>query len=244
MADPAGPGAAKPDPAAAPAEQHDPAFTFLGLKIVRRTDLLAATAFLLAMVSTIYQFWGFVRGPVVTLYPPDRVVLFFDRMADGRTILRLAGDLTLVNTGRPGRDAVLRDVDLTLSIDGKPVSRQNWLSFVRVERDGQTLKIDPLENAHPLQVPGGAAVSKTVSFAPLPEGCGGDRPCAANYLADGDALTALVSARRLTVGFEARQFGEPGRKTARCEITVGDAIALNLGQNGWHTTSCVNTDEP
>lgn len=218
----------------------EPAFAFLGLTIVRKTDLLAATAFLLAAITTIYQFWGFVRGAELAMYPPDRVVLLFDKMADGRTIARLAGDLTLINSGQPGRDAVLRDVDAVLSLDGKPLSRQRWLSFARITRDGDKLSIVPEASAHPLQVAGGATISQTVSFAPRPEDCGGTAPCAANYIGWDDFIARLLAAKRLRIDFEARTFGSNALLRARCEITVSEALVFNLSANGWHSAACVD----
>ena len=216
----------------------EPSFRLLGLTIVRKTDLLAATAFLLALGTTLYQLWGFARGADVTLYPPDRVVLFFDELADGRTIIRLAGDMTLINSGQPGRDAVLRDIDATLAIDGKPVSRQRWVSFARLERDGTALTVAAVTSAHPLAVAGGSTVSQTVSFSPLPEGCGGTLPCAANFVDWRDFTGRLLRGQVLRIGFEARVFGGRRPLTARCDVAISEALTFNLTANGWHSAAC------
>jgi hypothetical protein len=45
------------------------------LEISRRTDILALAAFLLSLSGVIYQGSMFVRGPVVTLYPPQHVLI-------------------------------------------------------------------------------------------------------------------------------------------------------------------------
>lgn len=222
------------------------AFSFLGLKIERKTDLLAATAFLLALITTGYQFWGFVRGADLTIYAPDRIVLFYDGAPDGRVFLRFAGDVTFINSGQVGHDLVVRDVDATLFLDGKSITRQRWLNSVRITRIDGKSDIVPLDSARPVQVGGGAAISQTLSFAARSEDCGGIAPCPKNFVFQDDFTTLLEKATKFAVEFEARSFGQGHVKRARCEAKVTEEQRLTLAMDNLVALVCTSnlSDSP
>jgi hypothetical protein len=52
--------------------------SFLGFVIVTKGDLLAAAAFLLSLVSVIYQLSSWIKGPSPSVYPPELIYVFFD----------------------------------------------------------------------------------------------------------------------------------------------------------------------
>ncbi len=219
-----------------------PTFSFLGLRVERKTDLLVATAFLLASITTGYQFWGFMRGARLAVYPPDKIDLFYGQSMGGNSFLRFAGDVTFVNSGQVGQDLVVRDVDATLSLDDKPISRQRWLNSVRLERKDDRPILEPLEGAHPVQVAGGSTVSHTFSFAARPDDCGGSSNCAENFVTESDFTTAFQVATRLALKYEVRSFGGAKAMTAECEVTLTPAYRLALAEDDWVSLPCVEQE--
>lgn len=179
----------------------EPWFKFLGLIIVRKADLLAAAAFLLAISSVAYQLWEIARGAQVTLYHPDIVYIYFDKYPDNTYVTRFAGEVSLTNGGAIGRDAIVRSISIRVQarknyalpqgfwsrfIYSKFGSRffatnreisddtsfiEEWTSFVKASREGTELSLDPVETAHPLPIAGSSALSRMMTFAPSPVDC-------------------------------------------------------------------------
>src|SRR4029078_4115529 len=108
-------------------KRHNPPenwFTFLGLVIVRRTDLLAGAAFVLSLSTVVYQAWQFVRGANPQMYHPDTVFVYFDQYANGVTGTRFAGQLSFTNDGEVGQNAIIRDVSLSARIGAKKIEEK------------------------------------------------------------------------------------------------------------------------
>src|SRR4051794_40492617 len=81
-------------------------FSLFGLVVVRKTDLLAATAFALSASAILFQLWEFMRGASPSIYYPDTVYVYFDRYANGITATRFAGQISFTNSGASGHNTV------------------------------------------------------------------------------------------------------------------------------------------
>jgi hypothetical protein len=223
-------------------------FKLLGLVVVTKTDLLAAAAFFLAVSTAIYQGWQFINGADVALYHPDTVYVFFDRYASRRVVTRFAGQISLTNTGAQGRDAILRELSMTISVGGKKFS-ERWTSFALVSRKGDRLSVEPKETAHPVPVNGGSAISHTISFAPVNRTC--ERPVKnegscnadADFVSDDDFLGLIQTNDRVDLTFVGTLFKSNRILTSMCTIEVTPRLRQMLPENDRFPAQCSSVPE-
>ena len=219
-------------------------FNFLGLVVLRRTDLLAAAAFVLSISAVTYQLWQFVRGASPTLYAPDTLYIFFDKYANGVTATRIAGQLSFTNSGDAGHNATIRDVSATVSTAKRSIE-ENWLSFAKVSRSGTELVFDINESAHPFVIDGGGASSYLVTFAPRVRDCSELMSKIANcnqamdFVSDIDFIKDLYASRNLTVAFVGTLFDSRKRLTTSCRTEVTNDLITTIALNSWYAARCV-----
>ena len=226
--------------------------SLFGFVIVTKSDLLAAAAFLLSLITVVYQFSSWVRGPAPSVYPPDVMYVFFDQYANNRTIVRFAAQLSFVNTAEAGHDAIVRDITLQESAKDDLSIKQQWLSFVTIQRDRTRLMVVPKEAAHPFPIIAGGAMSNTVSFAPLEQAClrsvnGSPKApiavaCDSDqyFVTDIDFLNKIADIDALTLQFSARIVGSGRPLVTSCTLPVGVALRQYLAENEWFAASGAN----
>jgi hypothetical protein len=229
-----------------------------GLVVVTKTDVLAAVAFVLALWSASYSFYGYARGAVPTLYHPETIYIYFDKYADSSRNVRLAGEISLTNSGAEGRNTILREVSTRVTIEGaeahKRTFEEKWNSFVKVSRRGTVLSIDPSEAARPVVMEGGGAVSQMVSFAPVPVDCAteksdrkdiGEADCDTkqNFVQDNAFLIALSKATRINVDFIGTILGTTRPLTSTCYVLVTENLMAGLYNNDWFAARCFSSEK-
>src|SRR5947209_5273516 len=110
-------------PGQTPAGNGTARLNFLGLKIARDTDILAAAAFVNSIdwivYQIIYQVYGFYQGPEVVQFPPEQI-LFFTEVGNGVYCIHAGAQLSYANKGREGFNTVLKRARMTFSLTGKP----------------------------------------------------------------------------------------------------------------------------
>jgi hypothetical protein len=216
-------------------------FTFLGFVIVRKADFLAATAFILAAASSIYQIGGYLWGPHLTMYLPDRVIIAYDHFPDGTVVTRAYGQITFTNSGAEGRSATIKEVHLSLDA-GKVHSDQYWFAFSRTKRVGQSLQIDETEQANPVLIPGAATVTKSIGFAPRLDDCS-SRECEGKSNLIDDKTFGHELARNLgkniKLTFSATTFQNGEVTPVSCYVSITDGLILALSMNDWTWARCV-----
>jgi hypothetical protein len=223
-------------------------FSLFGLVVVRRTDLLAAAAFVLSASTAGYQLWGFARGANVTLYHPDTVYIYFDLYANGVTATRFAGEVSFINSGEIGQNAIVRDLSLTIDV-GTIKFEEHWLSFAEISRK-ETTKIDvkPKESAHPLLVPGGSAAGQLVTFAASISECDNSLATAnscnetLNYVSDIAFLRELSSGHQIQLKFKGTLIGSKVVENS-CTIRITEDMKLTLAGHDWYAAKCSNVPE-
>ena len=221
--------------------------SFLGFVLATKSDLLAAAAFLLSLISVTYQASLWLKGPSPSVYPPDLVYVFFDKYANNRTVVRFASQLSFVNTAEAGHDAIVRDISLEITAKGFD-NIQEWLSFVTVQRDGTRLLVAPKEAAHPFPVVAGGAVSNTVSFAPVEQSCPQvevksieeNKSCDSDryFVSDTDFLQKVGDIDALNLKFTVRFVGFSRAFVAFCTIQIGVAFRQYMSENDWFAARC------
>ncbi|GIQ77094.1 hypothetical protein [Bradyrhizobium sp. RD5-C2] len=219
-------------------------FTILGLIIVRRTDLLAATAFVISLSTLSYQLWQFAKGSNPIIYPPDTLYVFFDRYPNGVTATRIAGQLSFTNSGEAGHNAVLQDVSATIKL-GERTIEEYWLSFGTVTRRDTEFTLEVKEAAHPFVVDGGGAVSHMVTFSPRVRDCvpqvSTTVTCqqGADFVTDIDFLKLLAPQKTLNVTFTGRVLGSSRTLKGNCSTSITDDFMQTLAKNDWYAARCV-----
>jgi hypothetical protein len=219
-------------------------FDFLGLVIVRKADLLAATAFVLAAGSAVYQAGGYLRGARLSAFAPDSLLIFFDHYSDGSVVTRVAGQVTFINGGQLGRNGTIREA--SVEIEGPGFSdRQYWTSFPAIERDDETLNIKQVEDAHPLQIPGEGTVSKLIGYAPRTDLCEPNTTCntANRFISDTEFLKLLSPhlGETLLISFNAVSFQSGEVAPSACRVPITRELITYLAANDWYAARCTPT---
>ncbi len=222
-------------------------FRFLGLVVIRKTDLLAGAAFFIAVSTSIFQLLSFLRGADVALYHPDTVYIFFDKNASGFTSTRVAGQVSFTNGGDAGRNAIIRSVTVFIKI-GTDTYRQEWFSFASLTRTDTHLQIAPKEPAHPIVVSGGSAGSEMIAFSPRKHACASEIPkpgavaCEmdADYISDDLFLEKALRVENLELIFVATQFNSRKSLESTCIVPITATFKTVLPANDWIAASCVS----
>jgi hypothetical protein len=217
-----------------------PAISFLGLRIERKTDILAGTAFILAIISASFQTLSFFRGADVSLYSPDQIVIYFDTYPNGDVVTRIAASMNYVNRGEPGYSGTIRRERVAFELKGAKYE-QSWQAFERLDRKGTTLEFYRESDARPTPVPGSSAVSHSTVFAPQPVRCSNaDRGCDPfrNFLTKPKFLSSLDNIQILTFNFSADIVGRSQPVTASCSVDINDGMVALIMMNQWYTASC------
>ena len=225
--------AGDPDPA-------ERSFRFLGLTVIRKTDLLAAAAFFISVSTVIIQLYGFARGARLAMFAPDTVYVRFDPYADRSIVTRVAAQVTVTNSGDAGASAVLRDVSATISV-GDLHFTEPWFSFADISRQGIRFIAKPTGPAHPFVIAGGGAESVLVYFAPAIRSCTGQSGCDehGDYVSDQKFLQVLDKAGIFTVALSARSVGSDHLLGATCSVKLSREAFDTLAENGWYAARCI-----
>jgi hypothetical protein len=208
------------------------------IKISRRTDILALTAFLLSLSGVVFQGFMFLRGAKVTLYPPQQVLIFADTPSQGtEDRVRVNARMTYVNTGYIGHNAVVRREGVTFRIGAENFA-QGWESFTVPVTKGETLSWDKQDEAHPVPVNAGSAASHQTSFAPHPiRGVTGNRKFK-YYLSWEEFIKKIKQKDHLEFIWVAEIAGTSKSRRATCRIELDDHFKIHLGHKRWGTAIC------
>jgi len=236
---------AREESGAAASAPPEPYFQLFGFVLVRKADVLAATAFLLALLSTAYQFSGYLMGPRVRQFPPDRILIYFDKYPDGSVATRFAGQTTFSNAGLSGHGATIKDVILTVNGPGIQV-RQRWNSFAVAERHDWHLSIKPQADAAALQVPGEQTLSRLITYAPAAERCALLQKCKSSFPTPDDtvflhAIDGHVGGS-LTFTFASSTFEGSGIESVSCDVVLTAELVTALAASDWYLAPCFATE--
>jgi hypothetical protein len=210
------------------------------LEISRRTDILALAAFLISLSGIIYQVGLFVRGPVVTLYPPQHVLIFAHTPSPGsEQIVRFNARMTYVNTGEVGHNVVVKKERLTFRL-GEETLMQAWESFTIPVPRGSELTWDKQDDAHPLPVNAKSSESHQTSFTPYPvRGLApDDNRKFANYLSWDEFITKIARQEQLEFEWVAEIYGSSKVHRATCWIELDQHAKAHLAQKKWEAIAC------
>jgi hypothetical protein len=210
------------------------------LEISRRTDILALAAFLISLSGLLYQVSMFVRGPVVTLYPPQQVLIFADTPSPGsEAIVRFNARMTYVNTGEVGHNVVVKKERLTFKL-GDEKLLQEWESFTTAVPRGSELTWNKQDDAHPVPVNAKSSESHQTSFTPYPvRGIGqDDNRKFAYYLSWDEFIQKLARQEKLELEWVAEIYGSSKVHRATCWLEFDQHTKAHLAQKKWEAMAC------
>lgn len=214
--------------------------SFLGLSIHRKTDILAATAFFLAVAGTLFQVFNYFRGPRPSMFPPEFVTVFFDTYPNGDTIVRFAAAISYANSGDATYGAVLKREWIDYSLHSIKYE-QVWQSFQAIERNGTSIVFRSESNAKPTPIPGASAISHTTVFAPRPVVCrSSEANCQPyrNYVTRSEFLGSLSGTESVSITFHAQLVGSSAEFMATCSVGLDAGVIALLVMNNWYYAQC------
>jgi hypothetical protein len=217
----------------------------LGLRIERKTDLLAAAAFILAAAGAIFQSVSFIRGAEIKVFPPQTVTLFLDPYPNGDTFIRIAANMSYVNQGEAAYGATIERESVAFTL-AKQTYVQTWHSFQRLGRKGLLLDFNLIGAAQPVPVPGATSISNATVFAPYMVRCKGtSSPCNPNenFLSLATFLKASDGTESLDLEFRANIVGRKSPLVTRCTVDLDNSLVAILLLNRWYTASCWPTSD-
>ena len=210
------------------------------LEISRRTDILALAAFLISLSGVLYQVSLFVRGPVVTLYPPQQVLIFADTPSPGsEEIVRFNARMTYVNTGEVGHNVVVKKERLTFKL-GDEKLMQEWESFTIPVPRGPELTWNKQDDAHPVPVNAKSSESHQTSFTPYPiRGLEkNDNRKFAYYLAWDEFIKKIERQEKLELEWVSEIYGSSKVHRTTCWLEFDQHTRAHLAQKKWEAIAC------
>lgn len=212
--------------------------SFLGLSIQRKTDVLALTAFVISLLTGAAQLIDWVKGPQITLYPPERVVIYTYLQSGGTATVRIAAPMSYTNTAPAQYAATIKAESVDMQV-GHVLSHQKWLSFAQLRRDGSRFDPQLISDASPFPIPGGSSVSHSTLFSPFPSDCAsGQQACArfSQYISEND-FTKSLDADRIDLTFTSEVYGG-SVQSVDCYVELDEAVKTLWLANGAVTALC------
>lgn len=212
---------------------------WLGVEIEKRTDFLALTAFLLALLATLFQIYGYLRGPKVKLFPPEQVLFIADRYSDNLHVIRINARMAYVNSGDPGQNATIRKERVRFTF-GEKTYEQTWQAFQTFDNVGTKLIPYFRGEARPVPINAGSSISHETYFAPHPIRCPVDNPkCKKweNLINLPDFLKGVAGLKPLELSFYADIFDKK-TEVARCKVDIDNDLLESLISFGWYAPRC------
>jgi hypothetical protein len=242
---PATPPPAKPD--------VEPLWNVFGLRVGRKTEIIALVAFVLSVSGVCWQVFNYTRGAVVRLFPTDQIV-FTASEALGRNyagesnMLALIVSMSYVNDGETGHNAIIRREYVSISIGGRDIEHR-WYEFGSSDVENSALKFKRDSEARPFPATAASATSHETLFAPWEIDCSqAAPPCdpGKNFITWADFISAIKTDPRIAVTTRADVY--PSKKVAAsCAVRLRDWEIGVLERDHWLSAACVDTtasDEP
>lgn len=218
---------------------------FIGTEI-GFSDLLAAAAFILALMSAAVHVIYFARGARVQLFAPDLAVLILEENpVNGERYLRIAARMAYANTGRIGYNDTIHREEVELSF-GDENYRQFWQSEQHITAANGKLIQKYLNEAGPFPIVAGSSVSREVYFAPVPERCdGGTSSCEEyrQFIPAHKAIGLIKNHERMKLTFKSHLLSQQEPLISECEIDIGQEVAFMLLNNTWLSMRCFGPSE-
>jgi hypothetical protein len=222
-------------------------WNFFGLRVGRKTEIIALVAFVLSVSGVLWQVFNFTRGAVVQLFPSDQIVVTavnrIGRNYSGQdNLLALIASMSYANDGEVGHNAIIRREYISLSFGGRQVEHR-WYEFGSSDVQEANVFFKRESDARPFPVIAGSAASHETLFTAWEVDCDGkENNCdpATNFVKWDEFLTAVKANNRLLVTTKASIY--PKRiVTASCEVRLRKWEIEILEKEQWLAATCNET---
>jgi len=105
--------------------------SIFGLRIERKTDILAFAAFLIAITGTANQIFHEARGPNIKLFQPNGIIFHFFDYGNEKKFLRLGLRSSYINSARRDYTGVVLNEYIVFEINDKKY-KQVWGDLVHI----------------------------------------------------------------------------------------------------------------
>jgi len=214
-------------------------YRLFGIEVERKTDILAAAAFIISITGLAYQLYGFFQGPAVIQFPPEQV-LFFPEQSGNQYYVHAGAQVSYVNKAREGKNAVVKLQRMTFDLDGKTYELK-WQLFEKFSSNGnQLIRSGNPEPAEPIIIKAGEAVSKETHFAPRtlsvvnPSDSG---TAYKNFLRWDEFVSKLAKVKEFDVRIVSEYYGLKDQET-KVFIRITPALIKSLETDRWSAPSC------
>lgn len=206
----------------------------LGIEIESKTDILAASAFILSLGGLLAQAAIILKGPRIELDGPKQVLIYTKSYNDGEAYVAIASKSSYVNTGSPSFSDILRSESAELQVE-KRLIRFISDDFVDIDAESGKLVISRESSWEPLRLSSGDVATITTSFVPMP-GENGD----SSSFVDMKEFLSLTrkSGPSRSIVFRLNSSTFHGQGIAfTCRLRVGD-FWVGLARRGWSAPLC------
>lgn len=231
-----------------PAGDQELTWNFLGLRIARKTEIIALVAFILSASGVIWQIYIYTRGAVVRLFPTDQILFTATdtlqrNYAGEDNLLALIATMSYVNDGDAGQNAVVRRENISFSLGSLNVEHR-WYEFGTSDVNNGSLKFKTDSEARPFPVAAASATSHETLFAPWEIDCstmGTSCNPAKNFVKWSDFISSIKSNPVITFTTKADVYPSK-RITATCTVKLRDWEIAILEKDKWLPVACIDLD--
>jgi hypothetical protein len=224
----------------------EPLWNFLGLRVARKTEIIALAAFTLSLGGVLWQIENLARGPVITLFSPDQIIIAtadkLGRNYPGQpNLLLLIASMTYVNSGNTGHNAIIRRENISFSLEDREVEHQGDQFGYSDIKDGN-LVFHADGPARPFPINASSAVTHETLFAAWPVQCdGATNRCdpRRNFVKWDDFLKEIKITKRFSVTMSAEVYSSGPVSAAACTVRLPDGVVKILEQEQWYAVTCI-----
>lgn len=209
-------------------------FRFLGIEIAKKTDILAATAFVISVTGLGYQLYGFATTPRIVEFPPEQVLFFADS-----GFVHAGAQLGYFNTGKEGKTAVVKLQRLLFTLQGKTYELK-WQSFESFSSAGDQLVRSNTRPAIPTVIKAGEGMANETHFAPRAislVSTADSMTAYKNFLKWDEFVSELAELKELDVRIISEFYGLKQKET-KIFIRVTPTLITALKNDKWDAPSC------
>lgn len=225
----------------------EPTWWLFGLRVGRKTEIIALAAFMLSVGGVLFQVFNYTRGAVVRLFPSDQIVITSTdklgrRYVEERSRVAFIAAMDYVNDGDVGHNAVIRQERVVVSVGGHQVEHR-WYEFGSSDIENGNLVFKRDSEARSFPVNAGSAVSHETLFTPWEIDCAeNDKACdpRTNYWKWDEFLQAVKATPELSVTTSGVVY-EGRTVNATCVVRLRAWEIDVLDKVGWLAPACIDT---
>lgn len=226
--------------------EPEPVWNFLGLKIGRKTEIIALIAFVLSVSGLLWQVRSYTRGAVVNLFPTDQILITstdkLGRNYSGQiNYLAVAATMSYANDGDIGHNAIIRREYIAFSLGDRDIEHRGY-EFGTFDIKGGAPEFVRKSESRPTPVNAGSAESHETLFAAWEIDCeNAQEPCDSerNFVTWVDFIKAIKAKKQISFTTSADIYSSK-RVNASCVVRLRSWESEILESEQWLAPTCTD----